>query len=62
MSWSATGKPQPAAEVVAQVRREKPARVCIAAMPLGSLAQARYLTKRLRRQFPDLRIVAGQWG
>jgi predicted PurR-regulated permease PerM len=50
------------AEVVERVGREKPAVVCIAAVPPGGLAQALYLTKRLRRQFPELKIAVGLWG
>jgi predicted PurR-regulated permease PerM len=50
------------AEVVGRVRKEGPALVCIAAVPPGGLAQALYLTKRLRRQFPALKILLGLWG
>jgi predicted PurR-regulated permease PerM len=51
-----------AAEVVARVRKEGPAIVCIAALPPGGLAQTRYLCKRLRAQFRDLKIIVGRWG
>jgi predicted PurR-regulated permease PerM len=50
------------AEVVARVREAKPAAVCVAAVPPGGLAQALYLTKRLRRQFPALKLAVGLWG
>jgi predicted PurR-regulated permease PerM len=50
------------AEVVARVRDERPAVVCIAALPPGGLAQTRYLCKRLRAQFRDLKIIVGRWG
>ncbi|HEV3255433.1 MAG TPA: AI-2E family transporter [Gemmataceae bacterium] len=49
-------------EVVSRVQKERPAIVCIAALPPGGLAQTRYLCKRLRAQFPGLRIVVGRWG
>jgi hypothetical protein len=51
-----------AAEVVSQVQEEGAALVCVGALPPGGLAQARYLCKRLRTQFPDLKIVVGRWG
>ncbi len=36
--------------------------VCIAATPPGGLAHTRYLCKRLRSRFPDLKILVGRWG
>src|SRR5262249_11572138 len=50
------------AEVLARVERERPPLLCIAALPPGGLAQARYLCKRLRAQFPELKILIGRWG
>lgn len=50
------------AEVVARVRQEKQAIVCLATLPPGGLAQTRYLCKRLRAQVPQVRIVVGEWG
>jgi predicted PurR-regulated permease PerM len=35
--------------------------VCISALPPFALLNARALTKRLRRSFPELRIVVGLW-
>ena len=35
--------------------------VCISALPPFALLKARALTKRLRRSFPELRIVVGLW-
>jgi predicted PurR-regulated permease PerM len=49
-------------ELVARVEREHPALVCIASLPPGGLSLARYLCKRLRNHFPELRIVIGCWG
>jgi hypothetical protein len=36
--------------------------ICIAALPPGGLAQTRYLCKRLRARFPNLKIAVGRWG
>jgi len=50
------------AEVVARIGEKGPAMICIAALPPGGLAQTRYLCKRLRARFPNLKIVVGRWG
>jgi predicted PurR-regulated permease PerM len=50
------------AEVVARIDEKSPAMICIAATPPGGLAQTRYLCKRLRARFPDLKIAVGRWG
>jgi predicted PurR-regulated permease PerM len=51
------------AEVVALIGdKSSPAMICIAALPPGGLAQTRYLCKRLRARFPNLKIVVGRWG
>jgi hypothetical protein len=49
-------------EIVARVRKDKPAIVCISTLPPEGIAQTRYLCKRLRAQFPDLKILVGCWG
>ena len=49
-------------ELVAQVEQEKYSVVCIGSLPPGGLAQSRYLCKRLRAQFPRLKIIVGRWG
>ncbi|MEX0711752.1 MAG: AI-2E family transporter [Pirellulales bacterium] len=36
--------------------------VCISALGPGGVGQMRYLTKRIRLQFPDLKILVGRWG
>jgi predicted PurR-regulated permease PerM len=49
-------------EVLREIERQRPALVCIAAVPPGGLPQARHLSKRLRARLPGLRIVIGRWG
>jgi predicted PurR-regulated permease PerM len=49
-------------EVVSRVQKERPAVVCIGALPPGGLAQTRYLCMRLRAQFPKLKVIVGRWG
>jgi hypothetical protein len=51
-----------AAEVIVRVREDNPAIVCIAEVVPDGLVQVRYLSKRLRASFPDLKIVIGRWG
>jgi predicted PurR-regulated permease PerM len=50
------------ADLVAQVAEQAPALVCIGALPPGGLAHARYLCKRLRARFPEVKILVGRWG
>jgi hypothetical protein len=49
-------------EVVARIGEKSPAMICIAALPPGGLAQTRYLCKRLRARFPNVKIAVGRWG
>jgi predicted PurR-regulated permease PerM len=49
------------AEVVDRVEQQRPALVAIGSLPPEGLAHARYLCKRLRAQFPELRILVGRW-
>jgi predicted PurR-regulated permease PerM len=49
-------------ELLELVDEKKPALVCIAATPPGGLAHTRYLCKRLRARFPELRILVCRWG
>jgi CheY-like chemotaxis protein len=50
------------ADLVAQVADQAPALVCIGALPPGGLAHARYLCKKLRSRFPEVKIIVGRWG
>lgn len=49
-------------EVIALIEKEELDLVLIASVPPGGLAQTRYLCKRLRSHFPDLKILVGRWG
>jgi predicted PurR-regulated permease PerM len=49
-------------EIEDRVANDSPAVVFVAVVPPGGLTQARYLCRRLRRRFPDQRIVVGFWG
>jgi predicted PurR-regulated permease PerM len=50
-----------AAEIMGQVTEQDPALVCIGSVGPGGLAQTRYLCKRLKSQFPDLKTLVGRW-
>jgi hypothetical protein len=49
-------------EVIQLLAERQPALVCVAAVPSGGVAHARYLIKRLRQAAPDLKILVGRWG
>jgi predicted PurR-regulated permease PerM len=49
-------------EIIALIEEKRPAAVCLGALPPGGRARTRYLCKRLRARFPDLRILVGRWG
>jgi AI-2E family transporter len=51
-----------ASEAAALARETGPALVCIATVPPGGLAHARYLVKRVRVARLDARILVGRWG
>jgi methylmalonyl-CoA mutase cobalamin-binding subunit len=50
-----------ASEAVEQVRERQAEVVCISALPPFAATHARYIAKRLRPQFPEMRIVVGLW-
>jgi hypothetical protein len=50
------------AEVIARIQEEAPAVVIISVLPPKGFAHTRYLCKRLRSNFPDLKILVGYWG
>src|SRR5262249_46661878 len=45
------------AELLSRVQEENPAIICIATIPSQGLAHTRYLCKRLRARFPELKIL-----
>jgi hypothetical protein len=49
-------------ELLARAERSRPAVICVGSLPPGGLAHTRYLCKRLRRRFPQAKIVVGLWG
>jgi predicted PurR-regulated permease PerM len=49
-------------ELLARIAQEAFLIVCIGSLPPGGLAHARYLCKRLRAQFPRIKIIVGRWG
>ncbi len=51
-----------ASELIDLIAAAKPALICIAAVPPGGLARTRYLCKRLRASFPELRLIVCRWG
>lgn len=51
-----------AVELLQIVAREKPALVFIGSLAPGGLTHTRYLCKRLRARFPDLKVIVGRWG
>ena len=50
-----------ASELVALVRAEGVSVICIADLPPSPSSKSRYLIKRLRNAFPELRILIGRW-
>jgi predicted PurR-regulated permease PerM len=50
-----------AAEVIALVQKKEFSVVCIADLPPSPASKTRYLVKRLRSAFPELRILVGRW-
>jgi AI-2E family transporter len=49
------------AELIDRVAEKRPALICLAATPPGGLAHTRYLCKRLRARFPDVKILVCRW-
>jgi hypothetical protein len=48
-------------EMIEQIQAESSAAVCISALPPSAATHARYLCKRLKPRFPQVRIVVGLW-
>ena len=58
---SATAK-KLSAEQVAWVRDANPEVICISVVAPTTILHARYLCAKLRRSFPELKIIVGLWG
>jgi hypothetical protein len=48
--------------VIEEVANHQAQIVCISVLPPLAVMHARYLCKRLRARFPELKIVIGLWG
>jgi predicted PurR-regulated permease PerM len=51
-----------ASELIELVAQRTPQAVCISALGPGGTGQTRYLCKRLRQRFPNIRVIVGRWG
>ena len=51
-----------ASELVSLVQERGVSVVCLADLPPSPSSKTRYLVKRLRAAFPELRILVGRWG
>jgi predicted PurR-regulated permease PerM len=49
-------------EILQMAEEWKPDILCVASLPPGGLARTRYLCKRLRLRFPEVKMVVGRWG
>ncbi len=49
-------------ELIEMASKESPALICIGSLPPGGQSHTRYLCKRLRANFPDIKIIVGRWG
>lgn len=57
-----TGTRLMASQLVALVQQRGVSVVCLADLPPSPPSKTRYLVKRLRAAFPELRILVGRWG
>jgi len=48
-------------DMLDRIEKFRPAAVVISSFPPGGLTHTRYLYKRLRQKFPDLKVVVGRW-
>ncbi len=56
-----TREPQMSSDLVALVRTKQYDVVALADLPPSAPTKSRYLVKKLRAAFPDLRIIVGRW-
>jgi predicted PurR-regulated permease PerM len=50
-----------ASELLQRIEERRPVAVVIGSLPTGGRTHTRYLCKRLRARFPDLKLVVGRW-
>lgn len=50
-----------ASEVLARIEQQRPVAVVIGSVPPGGRTHTRYLCKRIRAQFPGVKLVIGRW-
>lgn len=51
-----------ASELIEQVAEFQPAVVVLITLPPGGVSHTRYLSARLQRQFPEVKLLVGRWG
>lgn len=51
-----------ASELIEMIAEFRPGVVVIATLPPGGLSHARYLVTRVRRRFPNVKLLVGRWG
>jgi predicted PurR-regulated permease PerM len=51
-----------ASDLVAAVKQRDVSVLCLADLPPSPYSKTKYLVKRLRAAFPELRIIVGRWG
>ena len=49
-------------ELLARIAEFRPAVLCVSSLPPGGLAHTRYLCKRVKARFPELKLLVGRWG
>ena len=49
-------------ELLESIAAHRPDVVCLSGLGPGGVIQLRYALKRIRRQFPDIKILVGRWG
>ncbi len=49
-------------ELLERIEAFRPAVLVVSSLPPGGLTHTRYLCKRVRNRFPDLKVIVGRWG
>jgi predicted PurR-regulated permease PerM len=50
-----------ASELLQRIEEQRPVAVVIGSLPSGGRTHTRYLCKRIRARFPDLKLIVGRW-